>query len=45
MLLMVILLEYNTDTSFRHSKKKNDDIVRPVSNKEDTELQNKESVR
>ena len=44
MLLMVILLEYNTDTSFRHSKK-NDDIVRPVSNKEDTELQNKESVR
>ena len=44
MLLMVILLEYNTDMSVRHSNK-SDDIVRPVSNKEDTELQNKESVR
>ena len=37
-------LEYNTDTSIRHSEM-NDDIVRTVSNKEDTELQNKESVR
>ena len=44
MLLMVILLEYNTDTSVRHSSK-SDDIVRATSNREDVELQNKESVR
>ena len=44
MLLMVILLEYNTDMSVRHSNK-SDDIVRTTSNKEDVELQNKESVR
>ena len=43
-LYIYITIEYNTDTSVRHSKM-NDDIVRPVSNKEDTELQNKESVR
>ena len=36
--------EYNTDTSVRHSNK-SDDIVRTTSNKEDVELQNKESVR
>ena len=36
--------EHNTDTSARHSKE-NDDIVRTVSNIEDTDLQNKESVR
>lgn len=36
--------EYNTDTSVRHSDK-NDDIVRATSNKEDVDLQNKESVR
>ena len=44
MLLMVILLEYNTDTRVRHSSK-SDDIVRTTLNKEDVELQNKESVR
>lgn len=37
-------IEYNTDTSVRHSNK-NDDIVRATSNKEDVDLQNKESVR
>lgn len=37
-------IEYNTDTSVRHSNK-SDDIVRTTSNKEDVELQNKESVR
>lgn len=36
--------EYNTDMSVRHSNK-SDDIVRTTSNKEDVELQNKESVR
>lgn len=36
--------EYNIDTSVRHSKK-SDDIVRTISNKEDVELQNKESAR
>lgn len=36
--------EYNSDTSVRHSEM-NDDIVRTASNKEDAELQNKESVR
>ena len=41
---MVILLEYNTDTSVRHLEI-NDDIVRATSNREDVELQNKESVR
>ena len=44
MLLMVILLEYNTDTRVRHYSK-SDDIVRTTLNKEDVELQNKESVR
>ena len=43
-LYVYINIEYNTDTSFRHSKM-NDDIVRTTSNKEDVELQNKESVR
>lgn len=38
------LSEYNTDMSVRHSSK-SDDIVRTTSNKEDVELQNKESVR
>lgn len=38
------ILEYNTDTSVRHSNG-SDDIVRTASNKEDVELQNKESVR
>ena len=38
------LLEYNTDTSIRHSEM-DDDIVRTTSNKEDVELQNKESAR
>lgn len=38
------LSEYNTDTSIRHSEM-SDDIVRTASNKEDAELQNKESVR
>ena len=41
---MVILLEYNTDTSAEHLKK-DEDIVRATSNREDVELQNKESVR
>lgn len=40
----ILELEYNTDTSVRHSNK-SDDIVRTTSNKEDVELQNKESVR
>lgn len=37
------IIEYNTDTSVRHSEM-NDNIVRTTSNKEDVELQNKESV-
>lgn len=40
----ILRVEYNTDTSVRHSNK-SDDIVRTTSNKEDVELQNKESVR
>lgn len=40
----ILELEYNTDMSVRHSNK-SDDIVRTTSNKEDVELQNKESVR
>lgn len=37
-------IEYNTDTSVRHLEM-SDDIVQTASNKEDVELQNKESVR
>ena len=37
-------IEYNTDTSVRHLEI-SDDIVQTASNKEDVELQNKESVR
>ena len=40
----ILELEYNSDTSVRRSEM-NDDIVRTASNKEDAELQNKESVR
>ena len=40
----ILELEYNTDMSVRHSNK-SDNIVRTTSNKEDVELQNKESVR
>lgn len=40
----VKFIEYNTDTSVRHSNR-SDDIVRAKSNKEDLELQNKEFVR
>ncbi len=40
----VKFIEYNTDTSVRHSEV-SDDIVRTTSNKEDVELQNKQSVR
>lgn len=43
-LSIYIKIEYNTDMSVRHSNK-SDDIVRTTSNKEDVELQNKESVR
>lgn len=43
-LSIYIKIEYKTDTSVRHSNK-NDDIVRTTSNKEDVDLQNKESVR
>ena len=43
-LYIYITIEYNTDTSTRHSSK-SDDIVRTTLNKEDVELQNKESVR
>ena len=40
----VKFIEYNTDTSVRHSNK-SDDIVRTTFNKENVDLQNKESVR
>ena len=43
-LYIYITIEYNTDMSVRHSNK-SDDIVRTTANKEDVELQNKESVR
>lgn len=42
--LVLDYIEYKTNTSVRHSNK-NDDIVRATSNKEDVDLQNKESVR
>lgn len=38
------LLEYNTDTSARHSEM-NDDIVQTTSKEEDVESWNKESMR
>lgn len=40
----ILELEYNTDTSVRHSNRSGD-IVQTTSNKEDVESQNKESVR
>ena len=45
-LYIYITIEYNTDTSAEHPVNlQGDDIVRTTLNKEDVELQNKESVR